>query len=271
MTSPVDLCNIALDQIGVETTITNLSPPAPAGNRAAEVAARNYQTQVDATFRAAHWNCARVQNTLTLLKAAVGTPEAVANPNLPAPPLGWLYEYGLPPDCLKVRFVIPTPTNAAGVPFMTGLVGTNQPPLISTAMPFQPAIDTDVNGNQVNVILTNARAAQAVYTGRINNPDLWDASLRNAVTVVLAAWFVNPLKRIPQLLTERVQIAVAAISAARISDGNEGITSMDHTPDWFAVRGVGGGWWDGLGGWGSPQLGYMAGWDAWGAPDGVSY
>ena len=52
MTSPTDLVNIALDQIGVETTVQNISPAAPAGNRAAEVAARNYQPQVDATFRA---------------------------------------------------------------------------------------------------------------------------------------------------------------------------------------------------------------------------
>src|SRR5207253_7034074 len=122
--------------------------------------------------------------------------------------------------------------------------GITQPPIISTALPFVPAIDVDATGNQINVILTNARQAQVIYTARINNPDLWDASLRNAVTAVLAAWFVNPLKRNPQLMQERVQVAMALITAARISDGNEGITSMDHTPDWFSVRGIGGGWSD---------------------------
>jgi hypothetical protein len=270
MTSPTDLVNIALDQIGAEATVTNISPPAPPGSRAAEVAARNYQTQVDATFRSAHWNCARLQATLTLLRAAQGTPENPNGTTLPLPPLPYLYEYAYPSDALKIRFVIPTPQNAAGSPPVMTNVGMSQPPLVSTAMPFVPAIDTDVNGNQINVILTNACKAQAVYTGKIANPDLWDASLRNAVTAVLSAWFVNPLKRNPQLLQERVQIAVGLINAARVSDGNEGITSMDHTPDWFAVRGLGGGWWDGIG-WGSAQLGYMASWDSWSAPNGVSY
>src|SRR5437868_15242425 len=126
MTAPVDLVNIALDQIGVEATVQGIVPPAPPNSLAAQVAARNYQMQVDATFRAAHWNCARVQGKLTLLKAAQGTPE---NPTgtAPTPPIPWLYQYALPPDALKIRFVIPTiPAVPGGPPIMTG-TGITQP------------------------------------------------------------------------------------------------------------------------------------------------
>jgi hypothetical protein len=193
VTSPVNLCNIALGQISARTSITGINPASPPNNKAAEVASELYQTQVDAVFRAAHWNSARIQNPLTLLRAARGTPENPAGTTLPLPPLPWMYEYLYPPDCLLMRFVAPKPTpQTAAVPIMTNL-GFIERPLVNTAVPFVPAIDTDANGNQIKVILTNARNPDGVYTGRINNIDLWDASLQNAVIGTLAAWFTMPV------------------------------------------------------------------------------
>ncbi len=279
MTSPVDLCNLALDQIGAaQQQITSINPPAPRGALAAQVAARTYQTQMDALFRSAHWNSARFQTgaqgsanppSLTLLKAAWGTPE---NPSglLPQPPTGWQYEYALPPDCLKVRFVFPAPLpqNYGSVPIMTN-VGATTPPIIQPGWKFTPAIDTDANGNQVKVILTNACQAQAVYTARVPNPDMWDPMLQNAAISTLAAWFVNPLNRNAELLKERIQVAVGLIMQARVSDGDEGVMSMDHLPDWMRVRGAGG--WAGFGTDMGVDGQFYAGWDAIGMPDGISY
>lgn len=276
MTNPVDLCNMALDQISARTSITGISPPSPPNNTAAQVATRTYQTQVDAVFRAAHWNSARLQKELTLLKAAVGTPE---NPSgfdsngnlLPAPPVPWRYEYGWEPDCLAMRFVIPRPNLpiAGQAPIMTN-VGIACQPLVNTAMPFVPAIDTDANGNQVKVILTNAMKAQGVYTARIANPDLWDSQLQNAVIGTLAAWFCLPLTGDKSLMSMRIQLAVGLITQARISDGNEGITSTDTIPDWMLVRETGSGW-GGIANNGSAGGPFIAGWSSIGYPDGVSY
>ena len=267
--NPVDVCNMALDQIGAAgQTIQGLSPPVPAASLAAQVATRNYQTQLDALFRAAHWNAARFQtpNGLTLLKAAAGTPE---NPSgsLPVPPLPFQYEYALPVDCLKVRFVIPTPTpQSGGAPFLTNQ-GLTTPPLINTSLPFVVALDLNANGEQIKVILTNAEQAQAVYTARVPNPDTWDPQLLNAAVATLAAWFVNPLLRNSELVKERVQVAMALVTQARVSDGNEAIATTDHIPDWFEVRGAGGGfWWQGRGG-----AGYMAGWDSMTMPNGLTF
>lgn len=264
MTADVDLINMALDQISAKATVHSISPPDP-GSLAAEVAQRTYQQQVDAVFRSAHWNCARMQRALTLLKAARGTPENPNGATLPVPPVPWLYEYGYPSDCLKMRFLIPNPTVAADAAPLTTNSGLNYYPEINTSLPFVPAIDTDSNGNQINVVLTNARAAIGVYTARIANPTLWDPSLKNAVIATLAAWFVNPLVRNADLLKERVAVAVAMISSARVSDGNEGITSIDHLPDWIAVRAAGSGYCDVPGG------GYMLSWDSIGMPDGMAY
>lgn len=270
MTSPVDIVNQALDQIGATQsggTVQGINPPIPPNQLAAQVASRLYQQQVDAVFRAAHWNCARLQAPLSLLKAAPGTPE---NPNgtlLPLPPAPYLYSYGEPADCLKVRFLFTNPNWSTGsVPALTNM-GSRTQSIVDTSMPFVPAIDTDAGGNQVRVILTNTRRAQIVYTGRIANPDLWDASLKNAVIATLAAWFVNPVTRNKELLGERVQMAASLIAAARLSDGNEGITSTDHIPDWMQVRSGG----EGRYGWTGEGRGYFAGYDAISLPNGQSF
>lgn len=267
MANAVSLCNLALGQIVARTQITGLDPPSPPNNIAATTMAGLYQLQADAVFRAAHWNCARKQATLMLLKAAVGTPE---NPSgdLPAPPIPWRYEYAYPADCLKVRFLIPRPSlPAPGVaPLMTN-VGVNFMPSVNTSMPFVPAVDTDADQNQIRVILTNAPRAEAVYTARISNVDLWDPSLQNAVIGALAAWACAPVSGSLDRQKLCIASAAALIRTARDSDGNEGITQMDIIPDWMQVRNTG----SGMFGWNLPQGGYIASWDGWGAPDGVSY
>lgn len=269
MTSPADLCNLALDQISARTSITGINPASPPNNVAAQVASRTYQQQVDAVFRAANWNSARKQADLTLLKAAWGTPE---NPDgtLPQPPLPWLYEYGYPADCLKIRFVVPKPNlPSPGQPALMTSIGVNYITLVNTALPFVPAIDTDTNGNQIKVVLTNACRAQAVYTARIDNPDLWDSGLQNAVIGALAAWFASPITGDDKKMTLRVQLAAALIKEARIQDGNESITNTNSIPDWMNIRDYGGGY--GAWGAGGVGIGNVAGWDSWTGPDGIAY
>ena len=264
--TPVDLINLALDQISARAVISGINPPSPPNSLAAQVASRTYQLQADAVFRAAHWNSARKQATLTLLKAQIGTPE---NPSgaLPQPPIPWRYEYAYPSDCLLVRFVIPAPNLPQGaVPLMTS-VGISYTPRIQTSLPFVPAIDTDLNGNQVKVILTQSCQAQAVYTARILNVDLWDSSLQNAVIGALGAWFCSPLNGDDKKKMMAINIASSLIMAARLSDGNEGITSTDNIPDWMQVRDTGSSW----GGFAIPGGGWMGAWSSWSGPDGISY
>ena len=272
---PVDICNQALDQLGQQVTISGINPPSPPNSVAAQIASRNYQTQVDSIFRAANWSTGRYQAPLTLLKAALGTPE---NPTgvLPVPPYPYNYEYAYPVDAIRIRFLLPTPNLTPGTPPTMGNTGINYVALPRTSTPFIRAIDKDANGNQIAVVLTNVRQAQAVYTVRVDNPDLWDPLLQNAIVAALAAWFCNPLSLSAQLLTQRTQIAAGILMQARIADANEGISTVDHLPDWMAVRNVGGGTFNGLDGgssmWGNSWGGMNGGdYDTWGAPDGVFY
>lgn len=264
MVSPVDVANLALDGIGARFSITSIDPPGPPNNPNAVVVARQYQLRIDALHRAAHWNFARKQVALNVLKAAQGTPENPAGTTLPIPPYPWQYEYSYPADCLAARFLIPDPPLTGTTNVLAG--GTVQTPTWFPPIGFKfvVAVDTDKNGNQIKVILSDLEYAQLVYTARIQNPDLWDPQFVSAAAATLGAWLVNPLARNAQVLKEQIQIATNIITSARISDGNEGVTSVDHLPDWMSVRG-----WTGInnGTFSDPLAWY--GWTAIGFPGGV--
>ena len=237
MTADVDIANIALDNIGARFSITSLQPPLPPPN--AIVVARQYQIRIDALHRSAHWNFARKQIQGAVLKAAQGTPENPNGTTLPIPPYPWQYEYQYPPDCLLARFLICNqPLTGSGNPFPAGVQSTPLWPFGNPGYKFVVANDTDAAGNQIKVILTDLEFAAIVYTCRVTNVDLWDAHFQNAAIATLGAWLVNPLARNSQVLKEQIEIATSVVQSARISDGNEGITSIDHTPDWMAVRGI---------------------------------
>ncbi len=104
------------------------------------------------------------------------------------------------------------------------------------------------------VILTNLYQAQLVYSARILLPDLWDPMFSQAMVATLAARFVQALGRNASLYKDQLAIARDIVLQARVSDGDEGVTSQNHQPDWISVRGAGypalgfGGtsylWWD---------------------------
>lgn len=264
----VSICNQALDQIAARSSIASIDPPSPPNNLAAQVAARTYQTQMEAVFCGAHWNSARFQKPLTLLKAAQGTPENPDGQTMGIPPAPWSYQYAYPEDCLQVRFVMPRDPRfdlPYGITLMTNM-GARHHGRAITSLPFVPAIDHDQEGNEIKTILTHARHAEAVYTGRVHDVNLWGAPLRNAVTATLAAWMTMPLTGDKQLMVMRVQLAVGLITAARLHDGNEGITSSDLPVDWMDVRNQGA--------WFNDRFGpgpFLASWQAVAMPNGVSY
>lgn len=262
MTSPVDVANMALDAIGARYSITSLSPPLPAPN--AVMVARHYQPKIDALHRAAHWNFARNQVPLTLLRAATGTPENPSGTSLPLPPTPWQYEYAYPSDCLLARHLVANPQNATGssLPVLGG--GATTTPLypFAPAYKFVVGVDTDSNGNQIKVILTDLEFAQLVYTARILNPDLWDSQFLLAASAFLGSWLINPTSGDGEMLKSMIAVTSSIVTQARVSDGNEGQSSTDHIPDFMAVRGVTGAWYgaaESLASYGWQSLGFSTG------------
>jgi hypothetical protein len=253
--TPVDVVNIALTEVGVsQTQVSSISPSD--GSTEADVAAILYRPKLTALARAAHWNCLRKQAPLSLIKSAIVSGQISSDP----PPRPWLYEYALPQDCLKARFILPLWNQVfTGVPFTTS---EQVVPIFVGGPPVKFIVTTDKVGGEVKrVILTDMPQAIMVYTADfIDNPDLWDSHFLAAATATLAAWFVNALNRSRSLLQDQIAIAANVVAQARITDGNEGLTSADHMPDWMAARQrrapfIGGGF-------------YYQGWDALGFPGG---
>lgn len=264
---PVDLCNQALDQIAARANITSINPSD--GTVAGDACSRIYQPTVDAFARAAHWNCLRFTAQLTLLKAAAGTPENVNGTTLPVPPPPWLYQYALPVDCLKARFLVPQlPQQGTSPPLTTGTSMFLPTRLGAMAIPFTPAVDLDQDGNEVAVLLTNLGAFNGApwltYTRRLVNIGLWDSQFYMGAKAALASWLVNPVNASSAMMGQAMGIAKALLDSARISDGNEGPQSQDHVAEWIAGRSGRLGARSG----GSP---FIAPFDAFGFPNGVFY
>ena len=263
--SPVDVCNLALLQIAARAQITSIDPSD--GTVAGDACAALYQPTVDAFARAAHWNCLRFTATLSLLAAAAGTPENPSGTTLRTPPPPWLYEYALPDDCLKARFIVPAIPQQGGSPMLGGATAYLPSGLPDTAVPFVVAVDLDAGGNEIAVILANIGAAAGgppslVYTRRLNNIGLWDSHFLMGAKSALAAWLVNPINASAAMMTQAVGLAKAMLDAARISDGNEGPSNTEHVPDWIAIR---------SGGRIRPAGMFVAPYDAFSFPNGVSY
>lgn len=229
----ISCCNIALLNIGTRSQISSLDENSPESNACSTL----YAFVFEQLARAAYWNCLRQQVPLTLLKAAAGTPENPQGTTLPLPPYPWSYAYQQPNDCLMSRFITPSPcVSSTGVPISPAMrIPSLSIPL--RQIPFIVTYGTDNNGNPLNLILTNLRAAQLVYTVNQPNPSVWDSSFTAGFIAALSAHLAPALTLNMALMAAQVQIAERIIAEARIRDANEGSNTQDHIPDWQRARG----------------------------------
>jgi len=232
--SVLSICQRAVLAVGIRQQLSSLNEGSPQANACA--------TLYDPTFRSiartARWNCLRAQATLSLLAAQTGTPENPQGTTLPQPPSPWLYSYAVPSNSLAIRFLVPSfPTPATGIPPTTASInGWPTWPAGTTQIKFQVAYATDNTGNPVEIILTNLSQAQAVYTVNQPNPAIWDSLFEQGMVAALAAFLVPALSMSSDMLKMQVAQADRIIAIARAADGNEGASSVDHTPDWMRAR-----------------------------------
>lgn len=233
----LSIVNRALLGIGARAQVSSISPSD--GSTEGDAGAVLFTPTFEALARTAHWNCIRKQAVLSLIAAAQGTPENPNGTTLPIPPTPWLYAYQYPSDCLNMRFLIPSfPAGLGGVPQTTynNAAGSMLPN--SGQIPFQVSLSNDNFGNPITIVLANQSQAQAVYTANVPNPSIWDSLFQQAMVSALGAFFVPALNMNSQLMDRAISQAENMISTARAADGNEGVTVMDHVPDWIARRGV---------------------------------
>lgn len=242
--TPVNVANLSLSEIGSRIFINSFQDNSPQ----AAVCAINYTPRAQALSRAVKWNFLRSQVALTVWKQALVNGVTSANP----PPQPWLFSYLRPPDCLMARFLLPTiPVQPAGIPLTTTPNMTAFVPPVPVGIPFVVSTDLDATGNPISVILTNLPFAQLVYTRDLTGyPDLWDVSFLSAYTAYLGTYLINALARNAQQLHDQIALAKNLIDEARVSNGDEAIGSVDHSPDWMRARMT-----QGFGSWGLGLIG----------------
>lgn len=241
--STISLSNRSLLSIGARSQISSLTEGSTESNAIATLFSPVFET----LGRAAHWNCLRNQQTLSLLAAAVGTPENPDGLTLPLPPSPWLYACAYPSDCLQMRFIVPsfpssTPTGT--VPLTTASVGAGSLIPGEGQIPYAVAYSTDSDNNPITIILTNQSQAQAVYTVNQPNPVIWDSQFQTAFVASLAAYLVPALSLNMALMKMSIATAESIIAQARAADGNESVVTQNRQASWMTARVAGGslGW-----------------------------
>lgn len=268
-TIPVDVVNEALDEIGI-AAIGALTDGTPAANAAARI----YWRTLRGVLSAAPWNFARMEIPLTLLGSNGAPNTSPINPNPPQvfgnpPPQPWIYMYDWPVDCVHLRYV-PSVGTIQQTPTGQPIIPPNTPtanawwgpaPFLVHSYPLPNASGwDDIEGHDpdsTKVILTNVCNAHAVYTAMKQYPDAWDALFQKAFSLTLAAQLCMPCikdrKEAMAVRRDTRALAVEALNEARVRDGNEGWTVIDHTPDWIRNRAGYTGWgrngWPVGGGW----------------------
>lgn len=238
----LNIANRALLAVGARTYVSSIDPSD--GSVEANAISTLWTSTFEQLGRAAHWNCLGRQVTLGLLYAAQGTPENPDGTFMGIPPFPWLYAYAYPSDCLDIRYIVPSaPAGVGGsAPATTinNVAGTWLPSggqityLVHTVL--------DSTNAPITVILTNQSQAEAVYTVNQPNPAGWDSLFTQAMVAALGAFLVPALSLNIALMDRCVKQAEGAIAVARARDANEGVTAMDHLPDWIAARRGGGGY-----------------------------
>lgn len=87
------------------------------------------------------------------------------------------------------------------------------------------------------VILTNQEFATMCYVRQVTDPNVMDPQFQQAWVAALGGRLVMALTGDKTLANMQLQQANSFIMTARLSDGNEGLTINDVTPDWIRIRG----------------------------------
>jgi hypothetical protein len=279
MALPVDIANRSIDAVGCsDQVIGDIEEGTPAAN----LVLRHYIPCLEQLLRGALWNFSRKQAPLFLLGAQCGYASWLP----PGPPVGnrvippWIYEYAWPIDCIAARFVpfnyafgegdiVPGNTNVPAEPPTTAGPPYSSPPFMRPVpmlvasdnnypMPSDPQNPPtewwNTRGQAIDarlVVLTNQPCAQLVYTVFQPYPNLWDPLFEEAFVAYLGTklWNLNPDKKIGMALrNEQIAIARAALSTARVRDGDEGWPSVERQAEWITARRIGASY----GGWGWP-------------------
>jgi len=223
--SQLDIYNLTLDALGTRSTVSALNE----GSAEANALNRHYDAARLEVLAAYEWSFARQQATLALLN------DATQGQPVPTP---WLYEYAVPSNNVRMRYILPMFNSMPG----TNVGGASVPMFSGPAVKFVMSSDTDSNGNDINVLLTNQNQAIAIYTKSVTNVALFTSQFTEALRLYLGHRICIALTGDKQLSKGLFDEAQDAIRKAAATNQDEGLTVNESIPDWLRVRGYASDW-----------------------------
>lgn len=234
MPSVVDLCNLALAQLGDTANVSSLSP---ADSAQAVHCARFYPIARDALLELHDWNFATRRAVLTLRGGPVGT-----NLETDASCAQWPYTYAAPAGMVSAIAVLhkdATDDSSAGAllpyesmnPFAAPTGG------LGLYTPQRYIVETLEDGTKV--IRTAQSDAMLRYTAAITDPTKFSPLFVVTLTTMLAGYLAGPIVKGTegaQMGSAKLREAMALLPKATTSDANQRRMDIAQSVPWIAGR-----------------------------------
>jgi len=203
MTSLLDIWNMALSNIAADSEIENSEE----NSLEARQCRLHWPTVRDAILRSFDWGFARRRADLALLSQVDGAM--------------FRYRYGVPPDFLAVRGI-----NERFVYSWT-------PPALQARFELSSEM---VDGAESTVLLSWESPASLLYTARVENTELYDATLVKLMSWGLAAAICMGVTK-SETRTAKAELNFRSLlGETKTQAANERGAQPDATPDWMGVR-----------------------------------
>jgi hypothetical protein len=226
MPSEVDICNLALSDLGDSATVRSIDPPE--GSPQAAKCAKWYPIARNNLLEIYNWS-------FSLRRASLSQVESTSDQ--------WTYSYALPTGCLNVIDILPPdamddyslnfPPPSSSYDLYTTM------PLIGGAvyMPRPYTTETDAEGNII--LLTNQENAIARYVTRVTDTTKFSSLFTTALAKLLASMLAGPILKGLEGAKMRMQLQQEFrewMAQATTSDGAQRRIKVQHSVSWITGR-----------------------------------
>jgi hypothetical protein len=207
-TSEVDICNLALANIGETAKVTSIDPPD--GSAQAALCARFYPLARDTLLEMGSWSFALKR------KALVETDN---------PRSEWEYAYEVPADASGILAVMPP--DAADDWVVNGRL-----------IPQKFVVESDIHGNRI--LYTNQEEAVIRYNAKIVDTTLFSTLFTIALSWHLSSMLAGPIIKGDVGAAESKRCAQMATAYMMQASSHDKTTQAEikpsHTPSWISIR-----------------------------------
>lgn len=190
MASEIDICNLALANLGDAATVASINPPE--GSAQAEHCARFYPIARDSLLEMHDWAFAMKRVALPLL---------ATNPTLQ-----WSYAYGAPSDMINVISVLDSQSpDDASAPLLTDAIitGYPAPPSVDSMTAYQmlpqmglytpQPFSLEAGADGSDVLYTNQENAALRYAAKVTDPTKFSPLFVTTLAASLTSMLAGPV------------------------------------------------------------------------------